>query len=196
MGNESESSDSDIVLYNVVDENAAFSDVGNESENNDTTDTDSDVIRYGVVDENAAIELSNDDDDSVSTSRGNGTERSFQRVTKRKYSSLEKEELGKLCVEKKRKYDELVKPGPKDGYLACAVREYYSDMATVRNSYPRLTRAVKLALRCYKDTVKSVMIWKMTSRKRSFGNLAVAGRPELQMSVTRSLNGLSTSERP
>ena len=63
MGNESESSDSDIVRYNVVDENAAFSDVGNESENNDTTDTDSDVVRYEVVDENAAIELSSDDGD-------------------------------------------------------------------------------------------------------------------------------------
>ena len=90
----------------------------------------------------------------MSTSRDNGTERLFQRVTKRKYPSLEKEELGKLCVEKKRKYDELVTPGPKDGYLACAVREYYSDMANVRNGDPRFTRAVKLALRCYKDTVK------------------------------------------
>ena len=47
-----------------------------------------------------------------------------------------------------------MKPGPKDGYLACAVREYYSDMATVRNGDPRFTRAVKLALRCYKDTAK------------------------------------------
>ena len=90
----------------------------------------------------------------------------------------------------------MVKPGPKDGYLACADREYYSDMATVRNNDPRFTGAVKLALRCYKDTVKERDGLENEKSKKKFRKPG-GGRKTRVTNVRDPLfEWLSTSERP
>ena len=55
-------------------------------------------------------------------------------VFKVNYTMLEKDELAELCILKKTRYDESVRSkkglGPRDGYLANAVREYYPDLKT------------------------------------------------------------------
>ena len=40
---------------------------------------------------------------------------------------------------------------PTCGFLAKAVREFYSDLADVKNDDPRFNRALKLASRCFND---------------------------------------------
>ena len=81
----------------------------------------------------------------------------FKRTDKEKYSLSEKEELGKLCVKYKEyksaaNYNEKRKKHtaklPREGYLARAVREYYSDLNGLKNDDPVMKKAVKLGKRC------------------------------------------------
>lgn len=93
-------------------------------------------------------------------------DRKFKRGEKEKYSLYEKEELGKLCRKYKEDYDEKVQrhgnhatynakrkkhttPLPQEGYIARAVREYYSDLKDLKHDNPVLVKAIKLGKRCY-----------------------------------------------
>ena len=90
----------------------------------------------------------------------------FSRNEKLKYSNEEKLALGKLVQKYKEEYDAEVKRNegktrydckrkkyvpikPAAGYIAKAVRSFYSDLAEVHN--PMFVRAVKLASRSYND---------------------------------------------
>ena len=87
----------------------------------------------------------------------------FARVEK--FSLFEKKALGELVDKCKQKYEEDVKAlqgkttydyrtkkhvqkKPKQGYLAAAVREFYSDLSNVKHNDPNLTNALKFAKRC------------------------------------------------
>jgi hypothetical protein len=62
-------------------------------------------------------------------------------LNKKKYSLCERQELCRLCTEKK-------KSGEK-GFLAKAVREYYIDLKTLKNSDTAFRNALKVAKRAY-----------------------------------------------
>ena len=82
------------------------------------------------------------------------------------YSNDEKLQLAELVAEKKReenmklkwhiiRYDNKRKKHvaikPTGGYLAKAVREFYPDLAKVKNDDPNFCNTVKLATRCYNE---------------------------------------------
>ena len=85
---------------------------------------------------------------------------------KEKFSLNEKKELGELVEKYKKKYDEEVAAlrgqttydyrtkkhvpkKPKQGFLATAVREFYSDLTDAKHNDSNLLSAVKLAKRCH-----------------------------------------------
>ena len=97
--------------------------------------------------------------------------RKFVRGKNDKYSLVEKDELGKLCKKYKDKYDAKVdgykkqvnrnkklkkhtKKLPREGYLACVVREYYPDLQGLKHDDPILVKTVKLGKRCYDKVVE------------------------------------------
>ena len=92
-------------------------------------------------------------------------DRKFKRGNKDMYSLSEKGKLGKLCVKYKEEYDKKVDENkdainynerrkkhttklPREGYLARAVREYYTDLNGLKNDDPVMDKAVKLGKRC------------------------------------------------
>ena len=85
-----------------------------------------------------------------------GSKKVFSSGVKEKYTLLEKEELGDLCVQKKQKYDELASSqkglGSQDGYISVAVREFYPDLAKMKYFDPVFQKAFKLAKK-YDDTL-------------------------------------------
>ena len=72
-------------------------------------------------------------------------------VSKRKeeYDAEVARNVGKFKYDSKRKKHVPIKPTC--GFLAKAVREFYSDLADVKNDDPRFNRARKLASRCFND---------------------------------------------
>ena len=46
------------------------------------------------------------------------------------------------------------KPTPREGYLARAVRTFYSDLKNIKHDDPNLKSAIKLGKRCYEDMMK------------------------------------------
>ena len=56
---------------------------------------------------------------------------------------------GKTRYDNKRKKHVAIKPT--GGYLAKAVREFYPDLAKVKNDEPNFCKAVKLTSRCYNE---------------------------------------------
>ena len=81
---------------------------------------------------------------------------------------LEKEKLGDLCVEKKRKYNEMDKKGPRDSYIAASGREYYPDLANMKNSDPNFRKACRMATRCYQNKIKNDDDVAVDSSKKKF----------------------------
>ena len=95
-------------------------------------------------------------------------DRKFIRSDKKRYSNEEKLALAKLVKSCKEEYDAEVQRNqgktkydskrkrhvpikPTTGYVAKAVRMFYSDLADVRNDDPAFERAIKLAARSYQD---------------------------------------------
>ena len=95
----------------------------------------------------------------------------FKRSEKESYSNEEKLALGELVCKyhegyeaeikrnkSKTKYDykhkKHVPLKPKCGYLAKAVREFYTDLADVANNDPVFNKALKVASRAYEDLPK------------------------------------------
>ena len=93
------------------------------------------------------------------------TYRTFVRG-KEKYSLSEKKQLGELISNHKEKYDKELKElkgktrydykrkkhvpmKPKQGFIAAAVRQFYTDLSKVKHDNPNLVKALKLAKRCY-----------------------------------------------
>ena len=85
---------------------------------------------------------------------------------KEKYSLSEKKQLGKLISNNKEKYDKELKElegktrydhkrrkhvpvKPKQGLIATAVREFYTNLSKVKHDNPNLVKALKFAKRCY-----------------------------------------------
>ena len=77
-----------------------------------------------------------------------------------------------MCVKYKEEYDKEVEENknavnynerrkkhtaklPREGYLARAVREYYSDLNGLKNDDPVMKKAVKLGKRCYENQIAS-----------------------------------------
>ena len=56
---------------------------------------------------------------------------------------------GKTRYDNKRKKHVAIKPT--GGYLAKAVREFYPDLAKVKNDDPNFCKAVRFATRCYNE---------------------------------------------
>ena len=94
------------------------------------------------------------------------TYRTFVRG-KEKYSLSEKKQLGELISNHKEKYDKELKElegktrydhkrkkhvpmKPKQGFIAAAVREFYTDLSKVKHDNPNLVKALKFAKPCYK----------------------------------------------
>ena len=46
------------------------------------------------------------------------------------------------------------KPIPREGYIACAVREFYPDLRNVKHNDPSLQAAVKLGKHCHEQLLK------------------------------------------
>ena len=102
-----------------------------------------------IDEEQQHVNLTSDDEGNDKETPEKGYMRVFIRGVKEKHTLLEKEKLGDLCVEKKRKYDEMDKKGPRDSYIAASVREYYPDLANMKNSNPNFQKACRMATRCY-----------------------------------------------
>ena len=100
-----------------------------------------------------------------------------------KYSLSEKKELGELVEKYKIKYDEEVaslrgktkydyrtkkhiQKKPKQGFLASAVREFYSDLSDVKHNDPNLANAIKLAKRCHDKYLNGDFDVQEPSKKR------------------------------
>ena len=88
----------------------------------------------------------------------------FSRTDQDKYTLEGKNTLGKLCKSYKKEYElsvsensqimnytekrrKHVKTLPRGGYVARAVREFYSDLKDVKHDNPTLTKALKLGKR-------------------------------------------------
>ena len=54
------------------------------------------------------------------------------------------------------------KPTPHKGYLARAVRTFYSDLKNVKHDDPNLKSAIKLGKRCYEDMMKKEKTYETT----------------------------------
>ena len=102
---------------------------------------------------------------------------------KEKFSLNEKKELAELVEKYKVKYDKEVETlkgqttydfrtkkhvpkKPKQGFLATAVREFYSDLTDVRHNDPNLLSAIKLAKRCHDKLVDGGFDNEEPSKKR------------------------------
>ena len=89
------------------------------------------------------------------------SDRRFSRIDRDKYTLEEKNALGKLCKSYKKEYElsdsensqivnysekrkKHVKTLPRGGYVAKAVREFYSDLKDVKHDNPTITKALKL----------------------------------------------------
>ena len=100
-----------------------------------------------------------------------------------KFSLSEKKELGELVEQYKKKYDEVVaslkgqtsydyrtkkhvQKKPKQGFLATAVREFYSDLASAKHNDPNLVNALKLAKRCHEKLLNGGFDEEEPSKKR------------------------------
>ena len=80
---------------------------------------------------------------------------------KEKYSLAEKKELGDLTLRKK-----YVPIKPKQGFLAAAVREFYSDLADVRHDDNDLSKALKFEKRCHEKCLNDEFVDEEPSKKR------------------------------
>jgi hypothetical protein len=60
-------------------------------------------------------------------------------TNQKKYTIEEKRKLGKFCIEKKN-----INNNGETAYLAKAVREFYSDLNSLKNSHPTLQKALRL----------------------------------------------------
>ena len=93
-------------------------------------------------------------------------DRTFNRAKRGKYTLEEKDALGKLCEKYELEYDEKMNSTsgqitynekrkkhtnqiPWEGYVAKAVREFYSDLKDVKQDYSNLKAAICLGKRCY-----------------------------------------------
>ena len=93
------------------------------------------------------------------------TYRTFVRG-KEKYSLSETKQLGELMFNHKEKYDKKLKElegqtrydhkrkkklpmKPKQGFIAAAVKEFYTDLSKVKHDNQYLVKALKFAKRCY-----------------------------------------------
>ena len=93
------------------------------------------------------------------------SDQGLSRTDQDKYTLEEKNALGKLCKSYKKEYKlsvsensqivnfsekrrKHVKTLPSGGYVARAVREFYSDLKDVKHDNPTLTKALKLGKRC------------------------------------------------
>ena len=93
------------------------------------------------------------------------TDRTFVRG-KEKYSLSEKKQVGKLLSNHKEKYDKELRElegktrydhkrkkhvpmKPKQGFIAAAVRAFYTGLSKVKHDNPNLVKALKFAKRYY-----------------------------------------------
>lgn len=98
----------------------------------------------------------------------NSTKRLFKRAERSQYSNEEKLELGKLVEKFKEEYDAEVKKNqgktkydakrkrhvpikPTTGYVAKAVRFFYTDLVDTKGDDPEFVKALKLASRSYNE---------------------------------------------
>ena len=92
-----------------------------------------------------------------------------------------------MCVKYKEEYDKKVEENknavnynerrkkhtakwPREGYFACAVREYYSDLNGLKNDDPVMKKAVKLGKRSYENQIASQCDIKEPPTKSKFRN--------------------------
>ena len=101
---------------------------------------------------------------------------------KEKYSVAEKKELGELLEKYKKEYDTEVRAlqrknhdykrkkhvpiKPKQGFLATAFRELYSDLADVKHDDDNLRKALKFAKRCHEKYLNDEFVNEEPSKKR------------------------------
>ena len=121
-----------------------------------------------IDEEQQHVNLTSDDEGNDKETPEKGYMRVFIRGVKEKYTLLEKEKLRDLCVDKKRKYDEMDKKGPRDSYIAASVREYYLDLANMKNSNANFQKACRMATRCYQNKIKNDDDVAVDSSKKKF----------------------------
>ena len=102
------------------------------------------------------------------------TYRTFVRG-KEKYSLSEKKQLGELISNHKEKYDKELKElegktrydhkrkkhvpmKPKQGFIAAAVREFYTDLSKVKHDNSNLVETLKFAKRCYEKYLRETRL--------------------------------------
>ena len=102
---------------------------------------------------------------------------------KGKYSLADKKEIGELVEKYKKKYDKEVTTlqgkthydykrkkyvpiKPKQGFLATAVCEFYSDLADVKHDDNNLGKALKFAKRCHEKYLNNDFVDEEPSKKR------------------------------
>ena len=124
----------------------------------------------------------------------------FQKSNETKvYGGKQKTSQEVLFSNKQQKYDELLRTtkgrGPKDGYLAGAVREFYPGLMAVRSGDLLFNKAMKLAQRCYEQKIKEDAPLAEDKSKKRARKTGVGVRLEFQMSVTQYLIGSSTFEQ-
>ena len=115
-------------------------------------------------------------------------------LQKEKDEYVAKVARGKTRYNAKRKKHVQVKPS--SGFIARAVREFYTDLAEVKNDDPEFFKAVKLASRCFNETDRLRDPFTCApTKKRALGG----GRKSKAMEVCQTLSSsrsLLMSENP
>ena len=94
----------------------------------------------------------------------------FLRGQNEKYSDDEKCRLAKLTLRYEKEQEEA-KPGSrlkKQGYVARACRDFYSDLKFVKHDDPQLDKAIKMAKRAVKRVREDPAELEITNSKRRF----------------------------
>ena len=94
--------------------------------------------------------------------------RKFIRGQKDKYTMEEKIELAKLVQQYKEEYENDKSKKQHQGYVARAVREFYTDLKNAKHDDPRLSKAMKMASRAVKRKCDDPAGLETTSSKKSF----------------------------
>ena len=92
----------------------------------------------------------------------------FGRGEKEKYSDDEKLRLGQLVLKYKKEYEQSKRDKKKQGYIARACREFYSDLKFAKHDDPLLDKATKMAGRALKRVLDDPALLEITTSKKKF----------------------------
>ena len=172
-------------------------------ESDENSDVESDSTNMVSSDHEDAFDSGNEEFVVVPDDSNEGSEvcRSYTHG-KQAIPLAERLELGKLCIEHKKRFDAAVELEKKKvnycdkkkkcvnktsniGYLATAVREFYSDLRGAKHNDQRLKNALDMAWRAYKLALEhsSVDPPPLKKQRRAFGGGQKSTAPDVRVAL-------------